>query len=322
MASDDRRVRDLFDSLADVESPASWESPADLSRLSREVHAREAAGGVELSPSVGRTRLTGPGVVGHSAQLAPAGQFMTSLQRLVTAVGARLSGHKGARGPIPVEALIRTRLALNASPMPGSIIFEIDSASDIADERYRNGQIGMGDLLDEAPAELLVERSIRTVGEILRLAQSDDPEAVGDMLERMGPKVGAAAKELSDSLSSGAFDLELEWEPPGGQRIRTGMTRHAASFLSRVVDGRDLDAEVVELRGLLRTVTDAQPQIHIELADGEIVPINRNDVFIPREMFRERVIASVTERLHVKPDGRTSITRRLQAIEAEETLDT
>jgi hypothetical protein len=276
--------------------------------------------GVEVSRSVGATRLYGAGVEEHAAPLASTGSFMVNLQKLVSAIGASLRGHRSARGPLPTAISALTRMNLSAAPGQGSIIFSLDSAVDPADERYPAGQIDLVESSGGEPDELLLERSIREVGRLLSTAGSSDPDAIGALLELHGPKVAEAARALADTLWTARFDLDLSWSPPGRARVQASIRPADARFLSEVVEGRELDAEPVTIRGVLRTATTAQKIIHIEVDDGDLIPVNRNEIPIPRNLYQAPVVADVLEKVRALPDGRSRVTRRLRSIALDDTL--
>src|SRR5690349_366778 len=98
------RLREL---AATVSLPSVIE-PGDATRAGAEALLRELEGSARGLPSRGRLRFTGPGVVGHSADLDDVGLLSSAWQKVITATGAALEGVQAVRGRVPNDILLRT----------------------------------------------------------------------------------------------------------------------------------------------------------------------------------------------------------------------
>ena len=275
-------MSDLLAELAKLpeEDFPDWEDSADLGRLHLQSFAQDQIGGFELSKSRGALRLTGDGVRGHSLDLADAGQVLAEFQNLVTVSGAALQGQTGVRGRLRADVVERTRLALSASPGPGSVVLEFEPVIDEASERYPKGETRT-----DGPPIPLVEQSVETALDVLAVANGDGPnfDVVEAFFQDLGPRVAAAARTLATTAAKASLDLNVGWERPGvGRKSVRVSSRQCASFAS-VLHGIGLDSEQIPLTGILRTVSDRK-KIDLETADLEdpgetvVLAIARGDV--------------------------------------------
>lgn len=318
-ADDDAAWMDSF--LAELaEAPAEhfpdWEDASDLARLHVQEFARGQVGGFELSRSRGSLRLTGPGVRGHALNLVDAGLILASFQTLVTSAGASKQGVTNPRGRVPAEVVARTRLLLNASPQPGSVVLDFEPASNEAQERYPGGQAPLEEITP------LIEDSIDIAFEVLKLASSPEVDVLAEeRFPEWGPRVASAARELAEVASKAGLDINAAWERPSAGRQRVRVTSSQLAQLREILQRRGLDSRDEVLEGILRTVSDRR-KIELEVrgwaspddeADSgtesdaviddqvRVVAINRGEVNFTGFGLGDRVTMDVRVRLLHRP---------------------
>lgn len=283
----------------------TWSEVDDLGRLSLEAMIREREDVRDLA-SRGSVRLTGAGVVGHSAPLDDVGAVATTWQKCVTAVGASLEGVRTSFGQIPREVVQRTRLTLTAAPAPGSIQLDLSPESNPLRETSEDGQmVAYGTprpLADEASEALIA---------LLDQASNAGPDAdeLSDAIRRLGPRVASHVRRLADVLDKAHFDLDVTWAEPNSPTRRASLSAGTAGWLREFVTGRALDGQEEELSGTVRTVSDIS-KWQIETPDGlrsvDASSLEREIVEQTHvnETLRLLVLVRVTER----PDGSSSTT--------------
>lgn len=284
---------------------ASWGDPDDLGRLSIEAMVSQREDVRDLT-SQGSVRLTGAGVVGHSAPLEDVGAVASSWQRCVTAVGASLEGVRTSFGQIPRDVVQRTRLTLTAAPAPGSIQLDLAPESNPLRETSQNGQMVAYDtprpLADQASEALIA---------LLDQAATTGPDAdeLGEAIRRLGPRVASHIRRLADVLEKAHFDLDVAWAEPNSPTRRAKLSAGTAGWLKDFVAGRALDGQEQEMSGTVRTVSDIA-KWQIETADGlrsvDATSLEREVVEATHvnQTIRLLVLVRVTER----PDGTSSHT--------------
>lgn len=284
---------------------ATWSEPGDLGRLSIEAMAAQRVDNRELA-SHGAVRLTGAGVIGHSAPLDSVGAVATSWQRCVTAVGAALEGVRSSFGQIPREVAQRTQLTLSAAPSPGSVVLELSAQADPLREVEPDGQ---KQILDR-PRPLADRASDTLIGLLGQAAQiGPDADELGAEFLRLGPRVASHVRRLADVLEKAHFDLDVTWLEPERPTRRALVPSGTAGWLRDFVDGRALDGQETELVGTVRTVSDIAKWT-IETDEGmrpvDARSLNPKVVGSTRvgQPIRLIVLVRVTER----PDGTSTTT--------------
>lgn len=294
--------------LARATSPLpapTWSEPGDLGRMSIDAMVEQRSDARDQS-SRGAVRLSGAGVVGHSAPLEEVGKVAMHWQRCVTAVGAALEGTKTSFGQIPRTVTQRTQLALQAAPGPGSIVLDLEPTADPTIEAYPGGQTQ----IFEAPRPL-ADRAAEALIELLASAASVGPDGDEFGLEilKLGPRVASHLRRLADVLDKGHFDLDVSWAEPKHATRRAHVSAGRAGWLRDFVAGRALDGQETEMAGVVRTVSDIA-KWSIETAAGlRSVDARALDAEVIREthvgqFIKMVVLVRVTER----PDGSTSTT--------------
>lgn len=231
----------------------AWNDADDLGRLSRESSERSAQDLPRPTSSAGSLRLTGAAVVGHSASLASVGEISSAWQRAVTAIAASLEGFKGLRGRVKSEITARSMLDLTASPAPGSVLLHLAPHSDPMPEVEPDGQIS----ITEHPRPLADRAAERFLDLLNRLAEGEvgDVIATATELRDLGPRVAAAVRRLAVVIDSSNITLETDWEEPNHARAHARLTVSDARWVREFVEGRDLDAEEVEVEGKAVTLS-------------------------------------------------------------------
>jgi len=287
---------------------AEWEDAADLSRLSLSGFLAEQSP-ARRDMSLGFLRLTGDGVTGHSAHVDDVADVMRHFQRLVLASGMSLTGHKSLRGQLPADIVSKTRLDLNGSPIPGSLILQIVPAMLPANEIMPNGQSEFFTDSEDQLVDTAVGQSIN----LLNLSKSAGPDADESefiqLLTEAGPRVATTLRDFAKSLADADFSTEVAWMQPRKRRAISKMSTVELANLGLLVASRELAKEPVTLRGILRTVSDIGP-LKLEVADGEIETIDAK--LIPGSDIKRllvgmtvEVTAAVTEEVSPGAEAKT-----------------
>lgn len=285
-------------------SEVVWEDAGDLARLSIGAFAAEQSP-MRRDMSAGFLRLAGPGVSGHSAPVDEVAKVMGQFQRLVLASGLSLSGWKTLRGRAPADVISKTRLHLDGSALPGSLVLQVVPASSPRDEIMPSGQ---GEFFRENENQLVDDAMNRCIdllnmGKLLHADADSTPFLME--VEEAGPRVGAAIRDFTAALVEGAFETELMWAQPRTPARRSRLSVRELVHIGVLVASRALAREPVVLVGVLRTVSDISP-LKVELAPNEVESVNAEA--IPGEVIaslrvglRVRIAADVTE--DIAPGG-------------------
>lgn len=217
--------------------------------------------------STGSLRFTGHGIVGHQGNAEGLFSAGSAFIHLVTAIGSSLSG---ARSKISETAARLTRLNLDASPEPGSVIFNLIPSIYPEAELRPDGEI-----LDDG--EQLIDRSIDEVERLMGIHGIDSGDSIAENLEHLGPMVTRALKTFVTATSEHYLDVDFAWREPLHASRRWSMNVGDATFLRHIIDGRKLDDETVILKGYLKTVSMSESWVFVDEEYGSIV-INVGDI--------------------------------------------
>lgn len=224
----------LFDSAEDL-SRYSIETHRGHNRLARTKHSR------------GFLRLAGLGVDGHQADASDAFAVGIAFQKVITTFGSSIHGAKASISRIAEQ---QTRLRLDGSPAPGSIVFNLVAAASPADELRPNGE-----LFDEQ-SELLIDRSFDTLNQIFATSESfEDREALVSRLEGLGPLAAKALRSFVTIVGDHYFDMELKWEQPLVPALHWSVPTVKSQMLRDFIALNRLDEVPVTLTGRLHTVS-------------------------------------------------------------------
>jgi hypothetical protein len=275
MVTPSNRAADLLAAIQSSVIEVTWRTPDDLSR--RSVEAMVASGDGARLPSHGFLHLTGPGVSGSSALMDDVARLMSGFQRLVTAWGASLEGITTLRGKINNAVKARTRLRLIAGVAPGSVVLNITPDMPPAEELAPDGQEAMIDQPVSQRLDLVLEQVATLVGQASAIGPDATGSEVVKTIRELGPRTASSLRSLTDSLSSGGFDLDVEWAEPNKPTYRGSITAVDAGRVSKVIAGRELDRGQVTMIGLLHTSSDGTTRWEVEVL-GESYKVGRGQV--------------------------------------------
>ncbi|MDA4828367.1 hypothetical protein [Kocuria rhizophila] len=263
---------------ANVQGEAEWQDADDLARMSIET-LRAEHGLLRRDASSGSLRLTGPGITIHSGAIDGIADTLRNFQRLVLATGLAVKGHKSLRGQPPADVVSKTRLNLNGSPLPGSLILQIVPTTLPADEISPDGQVGLfGD--DNAEPQLIDTAMKRALG-LLEDGRRLGPDAdTSDFLARIreyGPRVATTLRDFSTGLVKSGFEPDLTWSQPRQARLRTRLSKAELAHIGELIASRELELEPTTIRGIVRTVSEISAW-QLEIEDGEIVKIDAKKI--------------------------------------------
>lgn len=284
--------------------------PGDWGRLSLDAFVANRMPSARSSASEGSIRMSGPEVLENAADLSAVGAIATAWQRVVAAAGGGLERVRTTRGNLPTHILQRTALALNASPQPGSVVFNIIPKASPLPEVEPGGNAPMVNA--DRP---LADRASEQVIQLLRLASVEDAvfrDELSVQLQQLGPRVGGALKGLAQTLERANITLDATWAEPMTPSLRATLNPSTARWLAEFVDGRGLNSEEVEMTGVLRTISDRERWL-VEVGEEDL-RMNASELdpsvasaWNVKDEVRLTVRVAVTER----PDG---LTRRTMTI--------
>ncbi|MFJ2755203.1 hypothetical protein ACIO3S_06385 [Nocardioides sp. NPDC087217] len=306
MATDERFSAAWFlGQYTQIERPIP--GPGDWGRLSLDAFVANRMPSARSSVSEGTIRMSGPEVLENAADLGAVGAIASAWQRVVSAAGAGLERIKTTRGNLPTHILQRTALALNASPQPGSVVFNIIPKTSPLPEVEPDGNTPMVNA--ERP---LADRASEQVIRLLGLAEVEDvvfQDELSAQLQQLGPRVGGALKGLAQTLDRTNITLDATWAEPMIPSLRATVNPSTARWLAQFVDGRGLNSEAVEMTGVLRTISDRERWL-VEVGDEDL-RMNASELdpsvastWNVKDEVRLTVRVAVTER----PDGLTKRT--------------
>lgn len=285
---------------AGIQAEPEWQDADDLARMSIE-SLRAEHGVLRRDASSGFLRLTGPGITIHSGALEGVADVLRNFQRLVLATGLAAKGHSSLRGQPPADVVAKTRLNLNGSPLPGSLVLQIVPATSPADELAPDGQVGLfGD--NNAEPQLVDTAMNRALG-LLDDGRSLGPDAdTSDFLARIreyGPRVATTLRDFSTGLVKSGFEPDLAWTQPRQPRLRTRLTTAELVHIGELIASRELELEPTTIRGILRTVSEISAW-QLENESGEVDRIDAkripvSDIATLRTGMSVSVNVTVTE---------------------------
>lgn len=253
-----------------------WQDADDLARMSID-SLRAEINPLRRDLSFGMLRLTGAGITGHSAALDGVAEAMRNFQRLVLATGLSSTGHTSLRGKPPADVVAKTRLSLNGSPMPGSLVLQIVPGMSPADEIAPNGQ---GEFFTDHETQL-VDTAVNDAFNLLEEGRLLGPDAdTGQFLSQVkehGPRVASTLRDFSLCLVKFEFEPDLVWTQPRKPRIRTRLSIAELAHISEIIASRALEKEPTTIRGVLRTVSDYSAW-QVEVDEGDVLKIDAKQI--------------------------------------------
>ena len=182
----------------------------------------------------------------------------------MASVGGALRGNKNVRGNLSKDILRDTRLKLDASPLPGSVILAISPEQSPAEEL--NGEdTAMIDPKEDQLLDQIFPRINDLIEHIVSLPEDPTQElaaeksALANTLRSMGPRVASSLRRLADVSADSDFSVDITWEQPLKPTIRTPrLVPSVARRASALISNSSTDKETVEISGIMRTVSDIE----------------------------------------------------------------
>lgn len=269
--------RDLPVNSASIEStgrrnlidliPSNMAAPnftaSDLDRISFESFVSSHANqpGRNLS-SRGRLHVIEGDSSEHRADMRNLSKLLLNFQNLADSVGGALNGHRSNRGKLPSTVLEKTRLDLNASPMPGSVVFSI-SPRILPSAELEGRDTAFIDPETDQLLDLVFPKINELFG--LMVALPDDPaqeleadnSILANQLRELGPRVASSLHHLADSSYHSNLSLDLSWEEPGRPTLQSDrLTPSLAERAAKLISHSSTDEEESRIMGVMRTVSD------------------------------------------------------------------
>lgn len=279
---------------AGLEGTPDWQDADDLARMSIET-LRAENGLLRRDASSGSLRLAGDGISGHAGALDGIADALRNFQRLVLATGLAAKGHTSLRGQPPSDVVAKTRLSLNGSPLPGSLVLQIVPAMPPVHELAPDGQPGLfGD--DQAEPQLVdtaMKDALGLLDDGRQLGPDADTSGFLARIRQYGPRVATTLRDFSTGLVRSGFEPELTWTQPRQPRLRTRLTTAELVHIEELIASRELEREPTTLRGTLRTVSEISAW-QLEVTEGEIVKIDAKKIPVSEtETLRTGIAISV-----------------------------
>lgn len=253
-----------------------WRDADDLSRMSID-SLRAEHGLLRRDASSGALRLTGAGITGHSGSLDGIAESMRNFQRLILATGLSSIGHTTLRGQPPADVVAKTRLSLNGSPLPGSLVLQIVPSMSPADEIAPDGQT---EILNDHETQL-VDTAMKDAFDLLEEGRMLGPDADDGVflahVAKAGPRVASTLRDFSMTLVKFEFEPDLTWTQPRKPRLRTTLRTAELAHIGELIASRSLELEPTTLQGVLRTVSDLGAW-QLEVDNGDIVKIDAKGI--------------------------------------------
>ncbi|MEE8702067.1 hypothetical protein [Bifidobacterium crudilactis] len=252
----------FIDNLPDPEEDLS---PEDINRRAFEnfVMSRTPIPGRFL-PSHGALHIIEGTGREHRADLENVSQLISSFQGLVSSLGGAIRGKKNVRGKLASDIVRDTRLKLDASPLPGSVILSISPEAEPKDELKGEDEALIDpktdQLLDEVFPQLdsLFEQMVQLPEDPSQELDAEN-SALANTLQDLGPRVASSLRHLTDISSASDFSIDISWEQPLKSTIRTSrLLPDIAQRVTTLIANSATDEEIIEISGKMRTVSDIE----------------------------------------------------------------
>lgn len=259
--------------------------------------------------SGGMFHITGPSVIGNTAPVRSVGAFLTSFQSAIDSIGASLKGNKTASGQLSAEITGRTEMSMVASPLPGSVIIQIEPTMSPTDDLYPNGET-LFDLEEEIGARPLANLAIDEFMSLIEDMNQDDPDnsKFVDHLTDLGPRVASSVKAFYESVDKGSIDVEIKWRDLKKQEsIATNVSHIFARHAVTVINNANIENNIIRIQGILKTVTySPKDKLRVETEEGteKTISIGSIDPTVLLKLVPgEHVCIETEQRISYKPGG-------------------
>lgn len=299
------RLQELgFDPNKDYDAPGTLEE-ASLQSIERFIGSTAHK---EPRRSRGLFHITGPSVSGNTAPVKSVGNFLTSFQGIIDSIGASLKGNKTASGQLSADITGRTEISMVASPLPGSVIIQIEPTMCPENDLYPDGR-GLFDLEEmgiKPLADLAIDEFISLVTDID--PKSADSSKFVDHLSDLGPRVASSVKAFYESIDKGSMDIEIKWKDSNNRKSVVANVSHIfAHHAVNVINEANIENEIITVQGVLKTVTYSEKdKLRIETEDGSEKTISIGSI-APSSLLQlfpgEYVCIETERRISHKPGG-------------------
>jgi hypothetical protein len=253
-----------------------WDDAEDLGRLSLEGFIAEHSP-LRRDASSGVLRLTGAGIRGSAAPIDGVSDALRNFQRLVLATGMSLAGHKSLQGSAPADVIAKTRLNLNGSPLPGSLVLRIVPAMSVSEEIAPTGQRELFGDPDTQVVDQAMKEALSLLEEGKRFGESPDESTFLDRIYDSGPRVASSLRDFAKGLATFEFEPSLSWSQPRHPRVKTSLVVADLARIRDAIESNELEREPTTIVGVLRTVSEIKPW-QVETAEGPVVTINAHRI--------------------------------------------
>ncbi|MFZ1438253.1 MAG: hypothetical protein WAS75_03930 [Candidatus Microthrix subdominans] len=259
---------------------SDWHDADDLARMSIDSFRAEG-GALRRDMSTGSLKLTGSGIDGHSGPIDGVSEALRNFQRLILATGLAATGHTTMQGQPPLGIVAKTRLNLDGSPLPGSLVLQIVPATSPGEEIAPDGQPELFGDNETQLVDTAVKDALTLLDDGRRVGPDADSSTFLDRIQGYGPRVASTLRDFSLTLVKFNFEPDLTWTQPRRPRLRTHLSIAELAYLSELIAVRELEREPTTLSGVLRTVSDFSAW-QLEIGNDDIVRINAKQISADR----------------------------------------
>jgi hypothetical protein len=259
--------------------------PEELARRGIRAHLAEVNGFVPPDQPEIAVRLHGPGVPDHQIPVREAAGILASIQEAVSSIGQAILRETTTRGAIQAKILRATELSLSPVLSSGSVVFHLTAQAEQVSGGEAAELTGTDTLVDSAMAELF---SVFEQSEALQL----DSAALAHALRKLGARTAKHLSDLVKQVTADEIDIDLAWRNPRGRRREASLQRQAALALGRAIELNRVEVKVVELIGVLVTVS-TEGRAELRTDSGERIKLSVDPPAAPglRPFYTERVVA-------------------------------
>lgn len=213
--------------------------------------------------SSGHLRFLGTGIVSNSIDLKSIGGFMAGFQTLVT----RLVAKKLGIDPKTKVAESASKMSLQASPLPGSVVLKVTPTQAVVGAAQQQGIDGFESDLDAAFFQVM---------ELFDTATNVGPDMAPllELLMSLGTESCSTIRRLTKILKTEQIDVEVVWRMPHSASKRKRLLVKDSILIHDLVKRRNLDQEILELSGIVSTASvDKSVILALTLANGDQVDL-------------------------------------------------
>lgn len=263
--------------IESLDGDPDWEDAADLSRLGVDWF-RANQSDFRRDISEGKLRLSGQGISGNSGSVVGVAEAMHQFQRLILATGMSLAGQTSIRGKAPQEIVEQTRLNLNGSPEPGSLVLTMVPAMSPEQEISPTGQMDLLERQEDQVIDKVMNITISLIERGKRISLGDgETDEFLSILSESGPRVAAALRDFSLSLYRYQFEPTITWLQPRRKKLTSSLSIADLDRIGQIITSSELEREPTVVRGIIRTVSDMVPW-QIETQDEVVVKVIANQI--------------------------------------------